>query len=198
MTLYNVTFDMNDRRNMIKPAIPNSAGDGENKTIKRVCLTDSVEHCIQAIAVGNRDVRVGADLIVREVELKDLNEELLISPKELKEKGLVPDALENNEFWYLGDVKFRCITCRIVEFDASIDLAWTCIPIQNCIEIVKKYIPKFPVYRYKITKNLYESAMQYCNKHQLWDIGDNIWDDLAMVPWAQKRGINSVKLLKIG
>lgn len=143
MTLYNVTFNIKDKRNILEPSIPDSAGDGENKTIKRVCLTDSIAHCMQAIAVGNRDIRVGATLIIREVNLKNLNKKLLISPRELKERGLVPDALENNEFWYLGKVKFKCITCKIVDFDAEIDLAWTCIPIQSCREIIKKYIPSF-------------------------------------------------------
>ena len=197
MTLYNVTFNIKDKRNILEPSIPDSAGDGENKTIKRVCLTDSIAHCMQAIAVGNRDIRVGATLIIREVSLKNLDKKLLISPRELKERGLVPDALENNEFWYLGKVKFKCITCKIVDFDAEIDLAWTCIPIQSCREIIKKYIPKFPVYRYKITKNLYEAAMQYCNKHQLWDTEDNVWDELAMIPWAQKRSIEDLKLLRV-
>lgn len=197
MRLYNVTFNMQDKRRVLEPSVPESAGSGEDKTIKRICLADSVEHCMQAIAVGNRDIREGATFILREVDTKDLDKKLLIKPKELKEKGLVPDALENNEYWYLGKIKFNRVACKIVEFDAEIDLAWTCIPIKACRSVVKKYLPNFPVNRYKITKNLYESAMDYCNKHKLWNESDAIWDELAMVPWAQKRRINHVKMLLI-
>lgn len=39
--------------------------------------------------------------------------------------------------------------------------------------------------------------MQYCNKHQLWDTEDNVWDELAMIPWAQKRSIEDLKLLRV-
>lgn len=197
MRLYNVTFNMKDKRRVIEPAIPDSAGNGEDKTVRRICLTDSVEHCMQAIAVCNRDIREGATFILREVDTKDLDKNLLIGPKELKERGFVPDALENNEYWYLGKVKFDRMACRIVEFDAEIDLAWTCIPIQSCKDIVKKYLPAFPVNRYKVSKNLYEAAMTYCNEHKLWNEEDAIWDDLAMVPWAQKRKINYIKMLLI-
>ena len=197
MTLYNVTFNMRDRRRVLNPSIPESAGDGEDKTISRVCFTDSVANCIQAIAVCNRDIREGATFILREVDTDKLDKRLLIKPKELKERGLVPDALENNEYWYLGKVNVESMACKIVEFDAEIDLAWACIPIQSCRAIVKKYLPKFAVNKYKITKNLYDAAMKYCSENKLYYAEDGIWDDLAMVPWAQKRKINYVKLLRI-
>ena len=35
MILYNITFDMKDKRNILEPSIPESAGEDENKTIKR-------------------------------------------------------------------------------------------------------------------------------------------------------------------
>lgn len=197
MTLYNVTFNIKDNRSILEPTIPDSAGDGENKTIKRVCLTDSVSHCMQAIAVGNRDIRVGASIIVRKVDTKYLDTSLLIKPKELKERGLVPDALENNEYWYLSAVNVKCGKYQIVNFDAEIDLAWTCININDCKEIIRKYLPLLNIERYRNTKNLYEYAMCYCNKYRLYDIQDIIWDELAMLPWAQKRSINKVQLIKI-
>ena len=197
MKLYNVTFNMKDKRSVIEPSVPESAGNGENKTIKRICLTDSIEHCMQAIAVCNREIREGATFILREVDTKYLDNKLLIKPKELKENGLVPDALENNEYWYIGKIMFNRKVCKIVKFSAEIDLAWTCIPIQSCKDIVKKYLPAFPVNRYKVSKNLYEAAMTYCNEHKLWNEEDAIWDDLAMVPWAQKRRIDYVKTVLV-
>ena len=106
MKLYNVTFDLNNTNNVLTPAIPESAGNGENKEIKRVCLTDSVEHCFQAIASCNREIRKGAKFIIKEVDVE--KDELLITPDFLFNEGYVPDALENNEYWYqIG--KYGCV-----------------------------------------------------------------------------------------
>lgn len=197
MKFYNVTFNIKDNRSMLEPTIPDSAGDGENKTIKRICLTDSIEHCMQAIAVENRNIKVGVVIVVRSIDIEKLDRKLLICPAELKQRGYVPDALENNEFWYLGNIQFEYQKYRIMGFDAEVDLAWTCIPIQNCKEVVKHYIPDFPVNRYKITYNLYKAAMEYCNQHKMYDIEDIIWEDLSIVPWAQKRSIKHVDLMRI-
>lgn len=50
MHFYNITFDIEDDNKMLYPYIPGTAGDNEDKTTPRVCLCDSVAHCMQAIA----------------------------------------------------------------------------------------------------------------------------------------------------
>lgn len=197
MRLYNVSFDTNDKTVVLRPRIPESAGEGENKTIARICLADSIEHCMQAIAVGNRDIRVGAEFVVHMVDTSSLQVGSLITPERLVQRGLVPDALENNEYWYLSPVLSNRGVFRIENFDAEICLAWTCIEIEDCRRIVSKYLPDFHVNRYRNSRNLYEAAMAVCNEKHLWDIEDAIWDELAELPWAQKRELKHVVAKKL-
>jgi hypothetical protein len=197
MKLYNVTFDSKDRRKIIAPSIPNATCDGENKTIKRVCLADSIEHCMQAVS-NTRNMRNGAIVFVREVDTKDLDSKKLIKPKVLRERGLVPDALVNNEYWYLDKVEFRCAECEIIKFDVEAAFAWSCIDIKDLQEIVKKVLPKFPAGRYTIAEHLFEAALHYADSLKLYDTEDYIYDNLADLPLAQCLKINSVKLKKIG
>lgn len=186
MRLYNVNFDTNDKTVVLRPRIPKSAGEGENKTIARICLTDSIEHCMQAIAVENREICVGAEFVVHTVNMSDLQKSSLIVPERLVQSSLVPDALENNEYWYLLPVLSDRSVYRIEKFNAEMCLAWTCIKIEDCRRIVSKYLPDFPVNRYRNSHNLYEAAMAVCNERCLWDIEDAVWDELAELPWAQK------------
>ena len=197
MLLYNVTFDENDTRTVLEPSVPESTADGEDSTTPRVCLSTSVKKCIQALAVEHREVRVGATLAVRTVNIDKLDEDLLITPETLVSEGLVPDALENDEHWYLGSIKFDYNKYEIEDFDAEIDLAWTCISLQDCRDIVTEYLPSFSTKRFKTSKNLYQAAMRFCNEFRLDNESDAIWDALAELPWAQKRTIKSVKLKKL-
>lgn len=197
MKLYNVSFNLNNTSNVLKPSVPDSAAPDEDKTCRRVCFTDSIEHCLQAIAVCNRDIRVGARIIVRTVEKKDMFLKYLVVPQTLFYKKLVPDAMENHEFWYLYPIKAETVEYEIEDFRAEVELAWSLIDVKKCREIVKKWLPDFQGERFKIAKNLYESAMKQCNEQKNWDAMDGIWDDLAELPWAQKRGIYDVKLKEI-
>ncbi len=196
MKLYNVSFNLNNPDRILSPTIPKTAADDENKTYRRVCLADSVEHCIQAIAVENKDIRAGAKIIVRTVDTKNLYKQFLVGPQTLFDKKLVPDALENNEYWYLQRIKFDLAVYTILDFDADFEIAWSLIKIDDCKKIVHKWLPNFTIGRYKIPKNLYIAAMKECERLQNWDAEDGIWDDLAELPWAQKTGIYNIKLRK--
>lgn len=196
MKLYNVSFNLDNIDNVIEPRIPESAAEDENKTFARVCLTDSVEHCMQAIASDNRDIRVGVQIIVRSVDTKDLCKKTLVKPETLFRHRLVPDALENNEYWYLGSIKFETALYTIMDFEAEYELAWSLIDINYCREVVHRYLPNIQVNRYKIPKHLYDVAMEECNRTKNWDAEDKIWDALAEVKCAQKIGIYNVKLKK--
>lgn len=196
MKLYNVSFNLNNRSNIIEPSIPESTAAGEDRTFKRVCLADSVEHCIQAIASNNRDIRVGAQIIVRSVDIKNLYKKLLVDPQTLFNKKLVPDALENNEYWYLSRVKFETALYIIMDFQVEYELAWSLIDINYCREVVHRYLPNIQVNRYKISENLYNAAMDECGRTNNWDAEDKIWDALAEIKSAQKVSIYNIKLKK--
>ena len=196
MKLYNVSFDVNNTDRVLKPRIPESAADVENKTIERVCLADSVAHCIQAIASDNREIKVGTKIIVRAVESSHLSSKWLVSPETLFSRGLVYDALENNEYWYLKPLAFNMALCTITDFDADFTLAWSLIKIEDCKRIVHKYLPNMQVNRYRVSKNLYEAAMRECNRTHNWDAEDEIWDALAELPYSQKIELSKLKLRK--
>lgn len=200
MKLYNVTFDLDDTRKILVPTIPKSAASNENKTIPRVCLTDSIEHCIQAIAPYNRDIRVGAKIIVREIDIDHLDQDKLITPYDLYKQEWVPDALENEEYWYLGTIEFYTTVHEITDFHASHALALSCIKIEDCEKIINKYVPEFDTSQYGSTRELYETAMKYCCKmedsghYEYFEYEDNIWDDLESLPWSRKIEIEDIQL----
>lgn len=195
MKFYNVTFNLKDTRNVLIPSIPESAGTGENKTIKRVCLADTIEHCMQA--VGRRDIRDGARFIVREVDIP-LNKKTLLHPRYLKEHGYVPDALENNEYWSLEPIKCKLYICEIIKFDFDMTIAWSCITRNQVLSIIGKYTKTKSFERYKTSQGVYNAFCKWINKREYWDIEDSVWDELVELPWAYKTELKSVqyKVLK--
>lgn len=193
MKLYNVTFHLKDNRTVLNPAIPETAGDTENKTIKRICLTDSIVHCVQALAHCNRNVAVGVTFLVREVQINK-KDKALITPNELKKRGYVPDALENNEYWYTKPLEFNTYLCKIDSFDYEYELAWTCIEKEQCLKIVEKYTNGQITFKHcETAKEIYEIFLHWCNKNEMWDEYDAAWEELAQLPWAQKTGLYNFK-----
>lgn len=191
MKLYNVTFDLKNTNNILTPAIPESAGNGENKEIKRVCLTDSIEHCFQAIASCNREVRKGAKFIIKEVDVEE--DELLITPDFLFKEGYVPDALENNEYWYLDTLKANVSIAEIEFFEYEFTLAFSCIPKEKCLETISRYTSIENFKNYKTSKEMYESFVSWADSEKKYNLSDEIFEDLAMIPWAQKTKIYNLK-----
>lgn len=185
MKLYNVTFYLEDKRSVLEPTIPETAGDTENKTIERICLTDSIVYCIQALAHCNRNVRRGERFLVREVEI-DRNDKYLITPEELKQKGYVPDALENNEYWYTKPLEFDLYLCEVGTFDYEYELAWTCIDRAQCVDILSKYAPTELFNQCESSEEVYQIFSRWCNERDMWNQNDEAWEELSMLPWAQK------------
>lgn len=196
MKLYNITFNLNDTRSILIPSIPETAGEGENKTIKRVCFTDSVKNSIQALAHCNREVTKGVKFIVREIEVHD-KESGVIGPKVLKNKGLVPDALENNEYWILKPVQCKVYKCILGKFDYDFTLAWTCISREQCLNIISKYTSIDKFRKYRKSETVYMAFCIWANKNREDDIFDAVWEDLAQLPWAQKTELTHLEYTKI-
>lgn len=192
MKLYNVSFNLNNLSDSMIPMIPDSAGDDENKTIPRVCLCDTIEHCMQAIASCNRNLEKGAYFILREVEI-NLSDKALVKPDYLKQTGYVPDALENNEYWYLKPLKAKVTKHVVISFNYEFELAYSCISREQILTIISKYMRAKRFERYKTSKGIHNAFGRYCNEHQLWSETDAVWEDLAMLPWAQKTGIYGLK-----
>lgn len=208
MKLYNVTFNESDMNNELKPTIPDSTGDLENKTIKRVCLSDSIEHCIQAIAPCNRNMRVRNILNVRVTSTERIGTNNIITPKELFNKGYVPDALENNEYWSLVPVRFNLEKHKIVSFDSEYDLGWTVVKLDKLQSIIAGCtkgiinIPDKITYSSESSQALHKNVLDYIYSSDIpWDekykLEDAIWDELVEIPYAQQIKIHSLQLEKI-
>ena len=202
MKLYNITFKLDDTRNILVPNIPETAGDTENKTIKRVCLADSVEHCMQAVASANRDMCTRAKFIVREADIP-LTKKTLVHPRFLKEQGYVPDALENNEYWSLEPVKFKLYLCELEHFDSDFTVSWSCVTREQVLAIISKYIKTKRFDRYKTSKGVYNAFCKFINEKTqfatekgriaYYNMYDDVWEDIVELPWAQKTELTNIK-----
>lgn len=191
MKLYNVSFDLRMTNDLLIPSIPFTTGDGEDKITKRICLTDSVANCMQAISTEYRHIAVGSKFLLKTVEIKP--DQYLIGPQQLVNWRKVPDALENKEYWYLKPVFCESVQkCEITYFNHEMDLAWTCISVEQCREIVRKYTG-LEFNRCKTSKGLYDAFCKWAHERSYWSMLDNVWDDLAMLPWAQKTRIYNLK-----
>ena len=181
--LYNITFNLEDTRDYLAPSIPESACDDEDKTITRVCLSDSVIGCMQAIAVANRNVAKGQRFILRAVEV-DVDLLCVVTPERVK--SFVPDSLENQEYWSLVPVKFETVAlCEIVSFDYDYELAWTCIEVEDAKRVVDQILPGLNLENCEDARSVYSKFLDYANREQLWDAMDEVWDALAELPHAQ-------------
>ena len=202
MKFYNISFNLKNTNNVLVPAIPDSAGTDENKTIKRVCITDSIEHCMQAVASANREMCKGAKFIVREVDIP-LNREKLVHPRFLKEQRYVPDALENNEYWYLEQLRCNMYLCEIDSFDYEFTISWSCITREQILNVIKKYTKTKRFEKYKTSQGVYNAFCRYINektqfaiegtRNVYYNMYDEVWDDLVELPWAQKTKIYNLR-----
>ena len=202
MKFYNITFKIDDTRNILVPNIPESAGTNENKTIKRVCLADTVEHCMQAVGSGNRDMCKGSKFLVRETDIP-LTSKYLLNPRFLKQMNYVPDALENNEYWSLESVKVKVYLCELQSFDSDFTVSWSCVTREQILSIISKYVKTKRFNRYKTSKGIYNAFCKFINektqfatekmKTYYYDMYDDVWEDIVELPWAQKTELTNIK-----
>lgn len=104
-TFYHVNLNINGC--FIKefiPRVPNSALDYEDKKTKRICLSDRLEGCFDAINLSAAWDPNDNIIFVHEFYIDDKDPKL-IHPEELYENNLVPDAIYSGEHWYLENLK---------------------------------------------------------------------------------------------
>jgi len=90
------------------PGVPTYRRPEEDGTMKRICLSDSIENCLSAVSwfgssSAPEDImtEVGSKIIfVYEFEIE---ENLLKTPEEVYIIGNVCDAILNQEYWYIGE-----------------------------------------------------------------------------------------------
>lgn len=206
MKLYHVTFDLEEPEiKVFRPRVPDSAGEGEDTYIPRICLAPSIEKCIQALPSGSRRMSKGEKIRIYEVNI-NIDDSNLISPDILFFKGYVPDALETEEYWYLKNLKMVSTVKEISSFDYDFELAFSCIRVPQVIESTKvlmegkpekekQELNKILNKRNLNSDDLYGEISSYLNKIEDYDFYDSLWEKLAMLPWAQTTRFHNLVLI---
>lgn len=96
MTLYHVSFGLQEIEKLFTPKVPESCATihGEDTETPRICFSSSIAKCIQATECLPA---VGEPVTVYKLGVEP-NDGNLMSPNDLYSSGKVQDALENQEY----------------------------------------------------------------------------------------------------
>lgn len=191
MILYNITFREDDTTTLV-PMIPYTAAEYEDKSTKRVCFADTVTHCIEAVAPDSRDLHIGSIFRIRSVNTDHLDKDSILTPEELFKTSKVPDALQNQEYWYLKEVNITLHKVRVVDFSYWHAMAWKCIKYSDVEEIIRTL--KIPYQKHADAESLYNYANHYLNEKMEFDKMDELWESIAELPFAQRIALTKLKL----
>lgn len=153
-TLYHVSYNKIDR---FTPRIPQNRCPGENDSIPRICLSDSIEGCINALPCSAEPIRraMNADasigLFVYTFYPED--EETILCPEQISH--MVPDALDNHEYWLMAEPDyFEETECRVISAEfipgtqfsgiRKIILGTPTLESRLAAQIVARHHEKFP------------------------------------------------------
>lgn len=111
MTLYHVSYDRIPRFEL---RVPRNRLPYEDDTTPRICLSDSIEHCINAKSGQGQPLYLAkhygfrVSLYVYEFDTNDIPSDALIAPDELVDRYHVADAKFNHEYWLLdADIPYK-------------------------------------------------------------------------------------------
>lgn len=115
MKFYHVSIDVFKNINLFTPRIPHSTMSVEDTTISRICVSTSIEDCLNGIQYfsilreslflspeDNYSFIENINRIVKVYEFEYCKDNLKI-PNEISD--LVPDSIQTNEYWILEDLK---------------------------------------------------------------------------------------------
>lgn len=203
MYLYHVTpvVDMPERMKFI-PRIPKSAGKTEDHTIPRVCMSDSIKLAIQASPDMMYERRSGMQFRVYKFRVDRRSKLRFIEPMTLFKNGLVPDAIENHEYWCLDDITMSSKIYEIEKVSIDFDLAWSVISAEQIIKITKHILgdklKDIKISRnYKDSKDLYNMIAHQLDELHYYNECDDLWEGLAELPWATIRRIDELKIKEV-
>lgn len=94
-----------------KADIPSCRLEGENSSIKRLCFSDSIENClsgygeerIENLFLENKQEPI--PILILEINIENLKKEDYLTPAEIYGNRYVIDAIENQEYWILKDIR---------------------------------------------------------------------------------------------
>lgn len=109
--LFHISSDILDAETkLFTPRVPENRCEGEDDTIPRICFSNNVLGCIKAIpdsydGVYNRvrlqkEKGIPALFSVYSVDEEKLSKDIIRTPEQLQH--LIPDALQNSEYWIIN------------------------------------------------------------------------------------------------
>lgn len=201
LTLYHISEDLVDNpTKLFIPRVPESAAVDEDKETNRICFSTSIANCIKATDILS--YMRGTSFTVYTLTVEE-DDPYLVYPQTLVEKKKVPDALENDEHWYLKEIELKGERVMIKDIKAEMSIAWTCIPkraiINYLIDIahIDPYFGEIAKMKLGTAYDYYITAIRYMDEHEMFSEDDDLWDYVVEQPWAQSHTIYNLELVAV-
>lgn len=126
MILYHISENTDLLIKEFVPRIPEYRASGEDNSIKRVCVSDSIEGCMMEYTCTMdivRDIYCREEGLSRRIRVytfdsNDINEDNFMKTEKLLERKLVPDALTSKESWIIQKIKPKsCFDIFDIEYE---------------------------------------------------------------------------------
>lgn len=204
MLLYHISTRRDELVKHFIPRIPESyAKDiGENSTIPRICLSDSPEHCLQAVGFSKEVNNV--TLYSGEFSLSD---PALFTPGYVQR--YVKDALANREYWYCKEITLKGKQFWIEHFDKEFSINWFVIDKVRVYELAEAVLRKCGAERW--VENAYAVVRGSRNAEEAYyellsvvkstygirifdELCDDVWDGLLEEDWTKLLEVKNLRL----
>lgn len=196
LTLYHVSLDTYRTETSFTPRVPTGlyGSTGEDMDSPRICFSDSVEGCFEAISIGSNSF-AGHNMlvVVYEMEVEE-DDPYLMHPEDVRE--YVPDALENMEYWYLKPVTLQGAIFEIVKLEREPCIAWSALNVADVIRIMNGE-GMFPPG--DTAKELWDNFLIPLKEADLTekekcDTEDRVYDQIVELPWATGYKVRRLEL----
>lgn len=204
MLLYHISTKRDELVKHFIPRVPESCADdiGENSSIPRICLSDSPEHCLQAVGFS-RDLNC-VTLYAGEFDLRD---PALYTPGYVQR--YVKDALADREYWYCKEITLRGEQYWIEHFEKEFSINWFVITKERVFELSAEVLCEHGAEKwigdaYNIvssSKNAEEAynallgaAKLNYGREVFYSLSDDVWDSLLEEDWAKLLEIKNMRL----
>ena len=109
---------INEKDLLFVPRIPKTAGNGENKEVPRICLSETFRGCIDAILSSHIHAELMRCRAWNETKLdlfvyttaSEMAKDVIVQSDELVSRGYVLDAKRTKEMWLLCPTKMKLHT----------------------------------------------------------------------------------------
>lgn len=187
MKLYHVSLTRTEAVKTFVPRVPETLSEelGEDRNIPRICLSSSIEGCLQAIEAS---CRIGMPMMVYTVDV-DAADPALIIPEIVRKK--VPDALENQEYWYTEPLQMCGQVYIVKKCDIEPCIAWSALNAEDVRRIVKDAGGSGAG---DCAESVYQGFLQELKGKPILDSEkyakeDEVYDRILELPWAHGKRV---------